>query len=1104
MELAFLTGSALVAYLMNQKKRENVFERENSIPVQVIANKYAPFNDPRYASVVGCTASYPGYVNPNLLKKGVQVPYGYNTDPNYIHYINNVYGQGNELLEKNYNDVYSGPFLPRDMSDPHMGTVLNPTYSGYSRMEADKARAFQRMVDEQGEYVEGKKKNKKIENFVNEWGIDEEDGDIGIEVNNDFLNDLPSYDFPNNGGEWDNQNNFFSGETGNFDPIMSFNEPVELDIVSSMDTNFVPNNDPTADYIQDMSQRPISDFTHNNMVPFFGAKVTQNMAGTGVQQGNYTDGINVNSGFDNTTPFQHTLANFTGTDDTYRSKREVGPMFSPAEQQTNYVYGQPLFRPDLDRYQQSISYKNDLKPTEPIMVGPGLNLDPSIPAAGGFHEFTRILPNNVSDYKANQLEGRVNAGKMFSAGLPTAYPGAGVDSNGKTTVGVPKNKPESYYTQTRRPTMASFAGGLPEQEMMRADWNVDKKPSNSAREQTSYGYGTLKKLGGNEEFSNLAPEGYCVDLSGTVGIMPAKSNVAMLTPRDPTYMSQDNNIRSVSDCNSVPMGAPAREGKMGPEITNFYVNETDRGNISPTVVEQIALKGQDKGTFITWVDEAKVTNKETTSFSYAGDVSNEKMGQLINTWDDLPKTRTIETTLFSYSGDPNRQSQGNLINTWDDLPKTRTIETTEFSYSGDPSEPKRGSLSWKFEDKPRSTIKQNTQFSYAGDPNKQNQGSLSWKFEDKPKSTIKQNTQFSYTNNPARPDQGSLSWKFEDVPKSTVKQSTNFSYAGGLGIANGSKYEMSRFSFMGPNSSIREDFGNIVEKPEKLKRFKPRLGGADTTTIRGTTLVKDYFPGPGRTNILLDPDQAIGKVNFGTFGLDEMRQNGPGTLLSSIPDASRYQNNRVFAKPHVNPNKLESIDDRQIATYQIDSLKQNPLSIFTNNLSGEIPNLYANTEPDNFSPVINESSPAVTDKNYDDLLKERAKQNEEIGIDSQGAGQVYPKDGKVFNSISDHTGILSPNANIVYNALGSNGIFNPLIERTNKIPNQNPTFSGRSYSGSFKDINGKKITIGGPNEPKVYGSLKNMVPIQENDVFATPMTEDKACKPNDALMFANE
>jgi hypothetical protein len=81
--------------------------------------------------------------------------------------------------------------------------------------------------------------------------------------------------------------------------------------------NYIPANDPTSDFLLDIQSRPNTDFTHNNMVPFFGAKVTQNMAGTGVAQGNYIDGVSVDSGFDKTTPYQNKLNNFTGIDDTY-------------------------------------------------------------------------------------------------------------------------------------------------------------------------------------------------------------------------------------------------------------------------------------------------------------------------------------------------------------------------------------------------------------------------------------------------------------------------------------------------------------------------------------------------------------------------------------------------------------------------------------------------------------------------------------------------------------------------------------------------------------------------------------------------------------------
>ena len=108
--------------------------------------------------------------------------------------------------------------------------------------------------------------------------------------------------------------------------------------------NFIPSNDPTTDMLLDMKNRPLTDFYHNNMVPFYrGNSTKQNMAGTGVASGSYIDGSNVpgnitgiNSGFDYSTPFQTQLATFTGIDDTYLHKREVGPMFSPSRT-TNWL-----------------------------------------------------------------------------------------------------------------------------------------------------------------------------------------------------------------------------------------------------------------------------------------------------------------------------------------------------------------------------------------------------------------------------------------------------------------------------------------------------------------------------------------------------------------------------------------------------------------------------------------------------------------------------------------------------------------------------------------------------------------------------------------------
>jgi hypothetical protein len=61
-----------------------------------------------------------------------------------------------------------------------------------------------------------------------------------------------------------------------------------------------------------------------------------------------------------------------------------------------------------------------------------------IPAAGGFQQFTRVLPSNVSDYSANQLPGRVAGGKWIYSNAPTSQQP------------VLKNRPNGYYSLCQR------------------------------------------------------------------------------------------------------------------------------------------------------------------------------------------------------------------------------------------------------------------------------------------------------------------------------------------------------------------------------------------------------------------------------------------------------------------------------------------------------------------------------------------------------------------------------------------------------------------------------------------------------------------------------
>ena len=161
------------------------------------------------------------------------------------------------------------------------------------------------------------------------------------------------------------------------------------------------------------------------------------------------------------------------------------------------------------------------------------------------------------------------------------------------------------------------------------------------------------------------------------------STATVIAPdmRDKTYLSMDNNIRSKVDNNNVPKINLHRQDAQQ-YINNKHVNFTGREQISPTVVEQTGLKGNN-----TWnnlsIKDAKTTTNETTNFSYAGNAEREDMAGNWWRYSDAPKTTTNETTNFSYAGNAEREDFAGNWWRYSDAPKTTTNETTNFSYSGD-------------------------------------------------------------------------------------------------------------------------------------------------------------------------------------------------------------------------------------------------------------------------------------------------------------------------------------------------------------------------------------------------------------------------------------
>lgn len=111
---------------------------------------------------------------------------------------------------------------------------------------------------------------------------------------------------------------------------------------------------------------------------------------------------------------------------------------------TRSPFGQPVY--DLYGRQNITNKMNNLPPVERIRVGPGLGVDPNVPATGGFHQFFRVLPNNINEERLSTLEGR------------TGPANAVVKNGGAGGIGDMTHKAKATKTWHRPPAQNSAQG----------------------------------------------------------------------------------------------------------------------------------------------------------------------------------------------------------------------------------------------------------------------------------------------------------------------------------------------------------------------------------------------------------------------------------------------------------------------------------------------------------------------------------------------------------------------------------------------------------------------------------------------------------------------
>lgn len=163
---------------------------------------------------------------------------------------------------------------------------------------------------------------------------------------------------------------------------------------------------------------PVDEFKHNNMVPFFGGKIKQN--------------IDV----DRT---HSTLERYTGVSDLYKNKTEIAPM-TDLTSGTGNVYGMEAITDfEQDRMVGS-KLKNNILPFKQIKVGPGLGQGFGSTPTGGFQQDTRQYEYepNVDQLRIGSNPKIVDEGRTVS-GQKYSLPGVSGE--------VVKNRVDTYYEQ---------------------------------------------------------------------------------------------------------------------------------------------------------------------------------------------------------------------------------------------------------------------------------------------------------------------------------------------------------------------------------------------------------------------------------------------------------------------------------------------------------------------------------------------------------------------------------------------------------------------------------------------------------------------------------
>ncbi len=458
---------------------------------------------------------------------------------------------------------------------------------------------------------------------------------------------------------------------------IEFNDQPRGDLFGTVDTSKPPirvKETPTSSRVQYSSNNATSGgwhgiglnglpidpltFSHNNLTPFFGGSVKQNV---------------------DDKAYATTMENFTGNNvESYKEKVENGPLFQPQANMTNPYGMSSTVGFEQDRYINS-KIMNNVGPVEKINVGPGLAAGFTALPSGGYQQAnTRdyVLPKTVDELRVLTNPKLTYAGRVLT-GQKGVKPGKIGQIEKRHPDSFYINSPERYFTTVGAQTAARMRP------------NVVLRPTHRRKTSTKtyLGPSKLANGGGKQElrpkFRKSCKQTYTygyrnLDASGTW---------------DGTYdYGKKNIIRRPTDRKD----ATQNDGHLNPAFENTK-GELRNNQAAKTTVKESTENNESEG-FLTPVGNehgyiydpnqtAKTTIKQTTiDNDYVGTFDGDKKGYIYDP-NSVAKTTIRETTENNdYEGQISMPSKGYVKDKLDTA-RITTRQTTQLEgYVGAPNE----------------------------------------------------------------------------------------------------------------------------------------------------------------------------------------------------------------------------------------------------------------------------------------------------------------------------------------------------------------------------------------------------------------------------------